>query len=108
VSKEEAVLILYDVFRNPFVHSLGVHKVTAPVVKLGQVFRGTDAEARVEQLERSRTKPYSDPSLVVTAEKRVLWLDQFYWGVRKLVERWCTVPTEVALADERLRGSPWH
>jgi hypothetical protein len=89
VSNEEAAKILYDVFRNPMVHFLGLNKATDPIVKIGHVFRGTDdAEQRVEQLERLTVKPYSDPCLVVTPEKRVLWLDPFYWGVRRLVERW--------------------
>lgn len=102
VSNNEAAKILYDVFRNPMVHFLGLNKAGDPVVKIGQVFRGTeDAEQRVEQLERLTVKPYSDPCLVVTPEKRVLWLDSFYWGVRKLVERWSRDADEISHADQR-------
>ena len=107
VSKEEAAKILYGVFRNPLVHNLGLKKPTDPVVKIGQVFRGTDdAERRVEELERLAVKPYSDPCLVVTPEKRVLWLDPFYWGVRKLVERWSRDSNEISHAHQKFTRHP--
>ncbi len=101
-SKEEAAKILYDVFRNPLIHKLGLNRATGPVVKIGQVFRGTsDAEQRVVELEGRSDKPFSKPCLVVTPEKRVLWLDPFYWGVRKLVERWSRDASETSHAHER-------
>jgi hypothetical protein len=74
VSNEEAAKILYEVFRNPLVHRLGLNEVRTPAVKIGQVFRGTEeAEKGVEELERVMVKPYSSPCLVVTPERRVLW-----------------------------------
>ena len=104
VSSEEAAIILYKVFRNPLVHALGLHRAGDSAVKINQVFRGTDdPENSVEELERLKTKPYSEPCLVVTPEKKVLWLDSFYWGVRKLVERWSCDDTQVSHADRRLR-----
>ena len=105
VSKDEAAKILYDVFRNPMVHRLGLNKASDPAVKIGQVFRGTDdAENRVEKLECLTVKPSSEPCLVVTPEKRVLWLDPFYWGVRKLVERWSRDEFQVSKADKKFSG----
>lgn len=102
-SNDEAAKILYEVFRNPLVHRLGFNGASAPVVKIAQVLRSTaDAENRVEELERRTVKPYSNPCLVVTPEKRVLWLDPFYWGVRKLIERWSRDADEVSQADQRL------
>jgi hypothetical protein len=107
VSNDEAAKILYEIFRNPLVHYLGLNRASAPVVKFGQVFRGTDdAENRVEELERLTVKPYSAPCLVVTPEKRVLWLHPFYWGVRKLVERWSRDADEVSHADRRFAIRP--
>jgi hypothetical protein len=107
VSNDEAAKILYEVFRNPLVHNLGLNGARAPVVKIGQVLRGTDdAETRVEELERLTVKPYSNPCLVVTPEKRVLWLDPFYWGVRKLVERWSRDAEEVSHAKQRFAIHP--
>jgi len=101
VSNEEAAGILYDGFRNPMVHFLGLWNPLR--TKLGIVFRGTeDAEARVEDLERSNTNPYSDPFLVVTTEKRVLWLDQFYWDVRQMIQNWARDSDQMAGAHERI------
>jgi hypothetical protein len=102
VSNEEAAKILYDSFRNPMVHFLGIwNPVTT---KLGSVFRGSDdAEAEVEKLERLNVKPFSDPCLVVTDEKRVLWLDQLYWGVRQMIQRWARDPDQVARAHARIQ-----
>ena len=103
VSSECAAKILYKVFRNPLIHSLGLHKSGHPVVRIGQVFRGADdPEKGIEDLERLTVKPASEPCLVVTPEKMDLWLDPFYWGVRKLVERWSYDDTQVSLADEKL------
>ena len=103
VSSEDAAKILYKVFRNPLVHSLGLNTGRYPVVRIGQVFRGTDdAENRVEDLERLKVKPYSEPCLVVTPQEKVLWLDPFYWGVRKLVEEWTRDDTQVLHADKHL------
>ena len=103
VSSECAAKILYKVFRNPLVHSLGLHKRGHPVVRIGQVFRGTgDPEKEVEDLERLTVKPSSEPCLVVTPEKMDFWLDPFYWGVRKLVEKWSRDNTQVLRADRKL------
>ena len=101
VSNEKAAEILYDGFRNPMAHFLGLWNPLR--TKLGIVFRGTeDAEAKVEELERLNNKPYSDPCLVVTAEKRVLWLDQLYWGVRQMIQRWARDPNQVVGAHARI------
>ena len=106
VSSECAAEILYKVFRNPLVHSLGLHKSGYPVVRINQVLRGADdPESRVENLERLSVKPFSEPCLVVTPEKMTLWLDPFYWGVRKLVERWSCDDIQVMHADKKLTKS---
>ena len=106
-SKDEAAKILYEAFRNPLVHYLGLNMARAPAVKIAQILRGTDdAENRVEELERLTGKPYSVPCLVVAPEKRVLWLDPFYWGVRKLVERWSRDPDQVLHADQKFAIHP--
>jgi hypothetical protein len=103
-SNHEAAKILYEVFRNPLVHRLGSNGGSGPGVKIGQVFRGAaDAENKVEELERRTRKSYSNPCLVVTPQTRVLWLDPFYWGVRKLVERWSRDTEEVSHADHKFR-----
>ena len=57
-SHDETAMILYEIFRNPLVHSLGLNRTGAPVVKINQILRATnDAETRVEELERLTVKP---------------------------------------------------
>ncbi len=103
VSPECAAKMLYDFFRNPLVHRLGWHTDKHRAVRIGKVFRGADdAEKTVEDLERLGAKPASEPCLVVAPDKVDLWLDPFYWGVRKLVERWSFDGIQVAHADRRL------
>lgn len=108
VSKEDASSTLYEIFRNPLVHYLGTQKSKSndTAIHIAQIFRGTpDPEVQIEQLERLSTKPYSEPCLVVTEHKKTLWLDPFYWGVRKLVERWARDANEVSRADQKFRAS---
>lgn len=115
VTPQEAASILYEVFRCPLVHSLGtdghnklpvrIKRASGYVFKLGRVFRGTtDAEAKVEDMERGATKPHNKPWLVVRADATVLWLDNLYWGVRKMVERWALDSKQVALAEKNLEA----
>ena len=104
ISNHEAAKILYEAFRNPLVHSLGLKRSNTPIMEIGQVFRGTyDAEKRVEELERLTEKPYTVPCLVITPERHVLWLDPFYWGVCKLVERWARDADQVLHADRKFK-----
>lgn len=103
-SKKDAVSVLYDVYRNPLMHNLGLRTETTYQIKIGRILRGTeDAEVSVEELEKQKEKPYSKSSLVVTPEKRVLWLDPFYWAVRKTIESWATDSEQVTHAAERLQ-----
>ena len=104
VSREDAVKILYDTFRNPLVHRLGLHDSKYPAVRLGQSFPGDGLEAELERLERSGKKPASEPCLVVTPDSRTLWLVPFYWGVRMLIERWSCDSVQVSRADEKFNS----
>ena len=103
VSREDAAKTLYVTFRNPLVHRLGLHDSKCPGVRFGQSFPGDGAESGLERLERSRKKPASEPFLIVTPDRRTLWLDPFYWGVRILIERWSCDTTQVSRADEKFR-----
>ena len=99
-SPECAAMILYEFFRNPLTHRLGFHTDSDPAIRINQPFPGTDdAERRVEDLERLETKPASEPCLVVTPQATTLWLGPFYWGVRKLVERWSYDDIQVSEAE---------
>ena len=101
VTTEEAAGILYKSFRNPLSHYLGLDHKRGFKLKVGQVLRGNgNAKSDVEKLERYVGKPYTKPSLVVTPDRQVLWVDQFYWGVRKMVEAWVRDPAQLAAAEK--------
>ena len=103
VPREAAANILYKHFRCPLVHELGFHKRNEPIFRTVQPFPGSDrAEKDIEELERLTEESISEHCLLVTPEKRVLHLRQFYWGVRKMVERWSYDDTQVMHADKRL------
>ncbi len=58
-----AANILYEVFRNPLVHTAGVRS-KGRRVKIGSILRGTeDAEARVAEIETVPDRPFSKTSL---------------------------------------------
>lgn len=95
-SPAKASGLLYRAFRNPLVHCLGFGELRDPAIRIGQAFRGSsDAENRVEDLERA-TDP--GPCLIVARDSYLLRLDPFYWGVRKLVERWSQDEVQVTHA----------
>jgi hypothetical protein len=89
--------ILWDTFRNPFAHSVGLayekkggqreFKPRGYNVKVG---RGNASlkEREIVAMERSATRPnFHRSTLVVTPEKRVLWVEPFYWGIRMMLLR---------------------
>lgn len=103
VSPIEAAEILYSVFRNPLVHQLGIDFDRSYAVKIGAILAGSEnAEKSIEEMERSAAKPHTKPCLVVSDNKRVLWVNPFYWGVRRLIERWAADSALVRQTEERI------
>ncbi len=94
---------LYEAFRNPLLHDVGVSFQQIGKMKLGQIFPGTDdASERIAELERTEGKPFDKAAVVVTPEKRVLWTNAFYWGVRRMIERMLRDEELVASAENAL------
>lgn len=103
----ETAHILYNEFRNPFVHTLGL-RIKGRHIKFGGIlFGGGDADSRIEDLERSPIRPQSDPSFVRRHDATVLWLGAFYWGLRVMLERMAADPDRMAKAAAHLRGGSW-
>jgi len=95
VDKQQSAKILWETFRNPFTHSLGMPfekqnrgsrelKPRDFVVKVGRDKNGMK-EREVVALERSIVRPDLNPTLVVTPQKRVLLVEPLYWGVRQML-----------------------
>lgn len=87
LDKHGASWLLYDYFRNPLVHAVGV-KSSRRIVKIGRAFPGLpnkDQVARIDGLAIADLPP--QPTLRLESDKAVLWVESFYWGVRKMIER---------------------
>ena len=107
---------LYQVFRNPQIHSLGLvterragqTQFVAPgrPIKIGAECL---SEAQVDDLERSVTPPtwLGAPTLKdVPGQKLVLRVDTLYWGFRRLVYAVSADATKMSLADNFLATQP--
>ena len=113
-------IVLYDLFRNPFVHAMGYDR-DAEQRSVARCNRGPATESDLEFLETSESRP----SIIAT--KPTLCLDKasvspfalgpagygysvrltvepLYWGVRKMLTRLTADAERMAIADERLRG----
>lgn len=98
--------LLYEEFRNPLFHHLGLSversKAGSQVVDRGYVIkleriRGSDgnglSEQLLEQVETSQHWPlpgYYPQTIEIREDAKILKIEKFYWGVRKMVEELAT------------------
>ncbi len=92
----DAAKVLYDAFRNPLSHSLGV---LLPDEDAGhgqrKVAKGALPDGKIETIELAQTRPpaWTSPTLRTDSPtkaartKTVLNLKLFYWGVRRMIWR---------------------
>lgn len=97
--------ILYDVFRNPFAHSLGVdttvvggpratkrvvrrsRRLRVSVARLGMSEGGTGlTEAMLQELDAPRRPIWLQPTIIRDEDGIQLSVEAMYWGVRGLLE----------------------
>jgi hypothetical protein len=78
-----AAHVLYEVFRNPLVHTSTARPARRRLVKIGSVYPST---RRVEEIETMQGRP-GRASVIQEAHKHVVWVDTFYWGVREMIRR---------------------
>lgn len=88
---QEAARIIYQVFRNPLTHDLGLdlHGRSAGIkvkVKRLQRPRGGLTERWIERLEKSSTRPRMSSAVTVRPDAKVLLVEALYWGLRRMVE----------------------
>ncbi len=97
VSPKDGAEAIYEVFRNPLTHDLGldVKKKSAGLkVKYKRLKtstpKGTDrglTERYIEKLESSVVRPNMSATVTLASHKRVLLIEGLYWGVRRMIER---------------------
>jgi hypothetical protein len=97
VSPKDGAEAIYEVFRNPLTHDLGLDvkkKSTGLKVKYKRLKtstpKGTDrglTERYIEKLEFSVVRPNMSATVTLASHKRVLLIEGLYWGVRRMIER---------------------
>jgi len=85
--------IIYETFRNPLAHALGIEE-GSKVVVFKRLYKPTGDGHRgyhlreIEAIERSLDRPSSwSATLTEKPAKVVLLLDGFYWGCRRMIEK---------------------
>lgn len=91
VTANEAARIIYQVFRNPLTHDLGLdlhgHSTGIKVkVKRLQRSQGGLPERWIEKLEKGQNRPRMSSAVTVRPDAKVLLVEALYWGLRRMVE----------------------
>lgn len=93
VTPSEGARIIYEVFRNPLTHDLGLdlhNKSKGIKVKIKRLQRqnkkGGLPEKWIEELESHPTRPKMSSAVTVRADANVLLVEALYWGLRRMVE----------------------
>jgi hypothetical protein len=82
----ETIVKLWQMYRNPFAHSLGI---TRPGREMFEVikFKGGLSERQVEALESPGPRPgWLPPTMIKQKNTIKLHVDALYWGTRRMVE----------------------
>lgn len=85
----DAASDLYDLFRNPLSHALGIFGPNEiPPGHRVVIEKGSISESEILILETTTVRPSSWPwpTLRRDGNDYVLWVRAFYWGVRKMIE----------------------
>jgi len=88
----EFARLIYALVRNPLTHDLGLdletkHRTQKVVVKRLTTDRGRSGhtEGGVEALEAKARPPTLSPTITIHADRVVLLVEAFYWGVRQML-----------------------
>jgi hypothetical protein len=101
---EVAIDKLWEMYRNPFAHSLGVPHPGPELFKVIK-FREGLSERQVEALERPGPRPDWLPPTMIQQENSIkLHVDALYWGTRRMVEELTADPDRMERTDELLTG----
>ena len=93
--------ILYNLFRNPLTHALGIETETSgkgdqATVRVRQrnkplairIAKQELSEESIEELERSESRPaWLKPTITSDQDAKTLFVSGLYWGVRQMVRR---------------------
>lgn len=99
IAPEQASGLLYDEFRNPFAHALGLAVDFDLSTKKRRLRRIEDrigvkkvkkynelTEQLLEEWEVSKVRPDFSATITVAERGTILLVDGLYWGTRRLIE----------------------
>jgi|GEM_PF-2643282 len=85
LTQDDAVNFLWNDVRCAMLHRYGVRHGADRLLKFGNMFGLSENE--VEEVERAQERPHSEPFLQRNEERTVLWIENFYWGLRQAIQR---------------------
>lgn len=105
---------IYSLFRNPLAHDLGLDLKTKSRTKKAIIKRlMTDqkksgrTEKGIENLEAVERPKQLSPTIKIEADRVVLLVDAFYWGIRKMLLNLIADRKRIAEAENFLNSLPW-
>ncbi len=109
VSPTDGADAIYEVFRNPLTHDLGLDvkkKSSGLKVKFKRITTVTNGgadrgltEEMIETLEASPIRPNIQATVTLVAHKKVLLIEGMYWGVRRMIEKLTTDAKRMQAAE---------
>jgi hypothetical protein len=105
-SVDEAIDFLWSQVRCPLIHRLGVRAMAPCVHKYGNVFSLSDAD--LTEIERNKNLPHSEPSLSRDKSRTVLWIENFYWGIRTALANSVDTPAKAEAVDKWIASGKWQ
>jgi len=112
LAPEDAADIIYEVFRNPLTHDLGLDvkkKSQGRKVLIKRLHTKTPSgkyrgltEVYIERLERAQGRPSPSATVTVTPTNKVLLVECLYWGIRRTIERLSADHTRMTAAERFL------
>lgn len=106
-TKERSVGHLYEYFRNPLAHSLGLRRKGNFLIVIA---KGNLSEQEIEKLEQSTTPhaqaiEYTPITLNnEQIEQITLYVEYFYWGVREMLKRLSMDAAQMQKTEQGLKS----
>ena len=106
-TKERSVDHLYEYFRNPLAHSLGIRSKGNFLIVIA---KGNLSEQKIEKLEQStipqaQAIEYTPITLNNEQIERItLYVEYFYWGVREMLKRLSMDAAQMQKTEQGLKS----
>lgn len=109
LAQDEACKFLWKSARCALIHCFGLYR-QGDLRKFGRVLTMTDA--RLEQIEtdlamRPSTKPFIERNTVKGKERTCVWIESYYWALRKAITKALDTPEKVAAVETWIKSGKW-